>query len=119
MKKKMWSAPRSHIRRSPAERNAQELRRRRWIASRLSFSPLAASTCFDESEASTDVDNRQVVESKLRVKQLAVKTVPSSISGRKDYGTPTTQDSQGRNLFTRHSDGNSIYVHCYVLVPGC
>lgn len=43
--------------------------------------------------------------------------MPSSTLGRKEYGPPTTRDSQGRNLFTRPSDGNLVHLHC--CVPGC
>ena len=68
-------------------------------------------------ETSTHVDNGPMTRSKTGVKRSADKIVPSSSSGRKDYGLPTTQDSQGKNLFTRPSDGKLVYLHC--CVSGC
>ena len=71
---------------------------------------MAVDSCYD-------ADNGPVTRSKPRVKRSAHKTVPSPSSGRKDYGLPTTQDRQGKNLFTRPSDGKMVYLYC--CVPGC
>ncbi len=113
----MQVTPNSCILKFKAKMKAQELRRRRRILSRLGFGSLAAPTCNDESEASTRVDSGPMTRSKTQVKRSADKTIPISSSGRKDYGPPTSQDNQGRNLFTRPSDGRLVYLHC--CVRGC
>ena len=99
------------------ERHAQELRQRRRILFRSSIGHLAAESRYDESQASTGVNNGPVTRSKTRVKHSASKSVSNSSSGRKEYGPPTTRDSQGRDLFIRPSDGKLVYLHC--CVPGC
>ena len=63
----------------------------------------------------SDLDNGPVTRSKTKVKCSARKAV--SISGKKESGPPTARDSQGRDLFTRPSDGKLVYLHC--CVPGC
>ncbi len=99
------------------ERHAQELRQRRRILIRSSIAHLAAESRYDESQASTSVNNGPVTRSKTRVKHSASKSVSNSSSGRKEYGPPSTRDSQGRDLFIRPSDGRLVYLHC--CVPGC
>lgn len=69
------------------------------------------------SRDSSDLDNGPVTRSKTKVKHSARKAVPGSSSGKKEYGPPTARDSQGRDLFTRPSDGKLVYLHC--CVPGC
>lgn len=106
------STPRSPIRRSMVECSAQELRRRRRILSRSSFGPLTANIRYDESQITTDSEYGAGTRSRTKVKRSA----PSS--GRKDYILPTARDSQGRDLFTRPSDGKLVYLHCCVASCG-
>lgn len=75
------------------DQEEDELRRRRRILSRSSFGHLAVGSRDDESQASTDVENWPVTRSETKVKRSASKIVPSSSSGRKDYGLPTARDS--------------------------
>ncbi|CAF9931761.1 hypothetical protein IMSHALPRED_008710 [Imshaugia aleurites] len=94
-----------------------DLRRKRRVLSRSSLGPLMEKFRYDETQDSTVVDNGPVTRSKTKVKRSANHTVLSSSSTRKNYGLPTAHDSQGRDLFTRPSDGKLVYLHC--CVPGC
>ena len=111
------STLRSPIRRSMVERSVQELRRRRRILSRSSFGLLTARFRYDESQVTTDNEYGPVTRSRTTFKRSGTKNVPSSSSGRKEYGPPTARDSQGKDLFTRPSDGKLVYLRC--CVPGC
>ena len=97
------------------ERSAQELRQKRRILSRSSFG--IPTLDDDKCQASTDFDCGPVTRSKTKVKRSVKSAVPSSDSGRRDYGPPTPRDSQGRDLFTRPSDGKLVYLQC--CVAGC
>lgn len=99
------------------DQEEDELRRKRRILSRSSFGPLTAESGDPGSRDSSDFDNGPLTRSKTKAKRSASKAVPSSSSGRRDSGPPTARDRQGRELFTRSSDGKLVYLHC--CVPGC
>lgn len=112
------STLRSPIRRSMADWSAQELRRRRRILCRSSFGLLTADFRYDESQVTTDTEYGPGTRGRTKIKRSATKLIVSSLnSGRKDYGLPSARDSQGRDLFTRPSDGKLVYLLC--CVPNC
>ena len=111
------STLRSPIRRSMADWSAQELRRKRRILSRSSFGLLAANFRDNESQVTTDTEYGPGTRGRTKVKRSATRNVPSSNSGRREYGLPSARDSQGRDLFTRPWDGKLVYLLC--CVPNC
>ena len=68
----------------------------------------------NDGQVTSDTEYGARTRSRAKVKRSAPKNVPSSSSPRKDYGLPTARDSQGRDLFTRPSDGKLVYLHCCV-----
>ena len=94
----------------------QKLRRERRILARSTFS---ITSIRNESQVEELSPNTSVgpTTSKTKVKRSDGTTIPSTSSGHKERGPPTAQDSQGRYLFTRPSDGKLVYLQC--CVTGC
>lgn len=95
----------------------QKLRRERRILARSMFSITSIRNESQVEELSPNTSVGPTTRSKTKVKRSDGTTIPSTSSGHTERGSPTAQDSQGRCLFTRPSDGKLVYLQC--CVTGC
>ena len=95
----------------------QKLRRERRALARSTFSvtSIPKENQVEETLSSTSVG--PTTRSKTKVKRSDRTTIPSTSPRNKEKSPPTTQDSQGRELFTRPSDGKLVYLQC--CIAGC